>query len=117
MVELAVCALRCCPGFPAVFAIEDVGVLATFQGCLGTSVLLQFVEIFEQKKPGCLLRVIEFDRAAALFPKDIVNISESLFKHELSICPVDCRPHQLSAPAVTDKASPCLLLYWQVSSD
>ncbi len=45
-------------------------------------VLLQAVEVFQEQEPGGLLGVVELGRAAGLFPEDVVDVLEGLFKHE-----------------------------------
>ena len=44
-------------------------------------VLLQPVEVFQEQQPGGLLGVVEFGGAAGLFPEDVVDVFEGLFKH------------------------------------
>jgi len=69
------------PFFPAVGLIEEEGVLFAFEcGFIGF-VLLEGVEVFEKKKPGGLLGVVEFGGAAGFFAEDIVDVLEGLFKH------------------------------------
>lgn len=83
VVASSVLILGCSPAFPAVWLFEDVGVFLAFERCLGGLVLLEIVEIFQEQQPGSLLSVIEFARATRLFPKDVVDIFESLFKHSV----------------------------------
>ena len=45
-------------------------------------VLLQRVQIFQEKEPGGLLGIVEFRGATGLFSEDIIDIFEGLFKHE-----------------------------------
>jgi fumarate hydratase, class I len=44
-------------------------------------VLLQAVEVFQEQQPGGLLGVVQFGGAAGLFPEDVVDVLEGLFKH------------------------------------
>ena len=44
-------------------------------------VLLQPVEVFQEQQPGGLLGVVQFGGAAGLFPEDVVDVFEGLFKH------------------------------------
>ena len=81
MIELAVLDLGRGPGFPTVGFIEDESIFLPVQrGLIGT-ILFKAIEVFQEKKPGRLLRVIEFSRASRLFPEDIVDIFKSLFEH------------------------------------
>jgi len=45
------------------------------------TVLLQPVQIFQEEKPGGLFGVVKFAGSARLFAKNVINISEGLFKH------------------------------------
>ena len=81
VVELAVLALGRGPGFPAVGLVEDVGVFLAVQRGFGGFVLLQAVEVFQEEEPGGLLGVVELGGAAGLFPEDVVDVFEGLFKH------------------------------------
>jgi len=81
VVQLAPAVLWRGPSLPAVGRVEDEGILPSFQGRFRGLVLFQRVEVFEEKEPGCLLRVVEFRRAAALFPERVVDILECLFEH------------------------------------
>lgn len=49
-------------------------------GALGF-VVFEVVEVFEKEQPGRLLGVVELRRAASLFPENVVEIFESLFKY------------------------------------
>lgn len=51
-VDLAVFALRRGPFFPAVGLVKNEGVLLPLQGSLVGSVLLQSVQVFQEKEPG-----------------------------------------------------------------
>ena len=82
VVDLAVLALRRGPAFPAVGLVEDVGVFLPVQRGFVGPVLLQPVEVFQEQQPGGLLGVVEFGRAAGLFPEHVVDVLEGLFKHE-----------------------------------
>jgi hypothetical protein len=42
---------------------------------------LKIVEVFQEEQPGRLLGVIELGSAPGFFPKNVVDISESLFEH------------------------------------
>ena len=75
--------LRCGPGLPAVWLVEDMGVLLAVElGFVGL-VFFEAVEIFQKKKPGSLFGVVEFARTTGLFPENVVDILEGLFKHGL----------------------------------
>ena len=56
-----------------------MAIFLAIQRGFGALVLLQVVEVF-QEEPGALLRVIEFGGATGLFPKDVINVFEGLFK-------------------------------------
>jgi hypothetical protein len=84
VVELTVLALRSGPAFPTIGFVEDEGILLASEGSLGTLVLLKIVEVLEEQQPVGLLGVIEFGGASGLFPKDIIDVLESLFEHNLS---------------------------------
>ena len=89
VVELAVLALGRGPGLPAVGLVEDVGVLLALQRGLVGAVLLQPVEVLQEEQPGRLLGVVELGGAAGLFPEDVVDVLEGLFKHwHLSSAPL-----------------------------
>jgi hypothetical protein len=80
VVELAIFALGCRPAFPAEGLIEDESVFLAVQcGFIG-AILLQAIKVFQKQKPGGLFGVIKFARAAGIFPKDIVDILESLLE-------------------------------------
>ena len=89
VVELAVLALRRGPALPAVGLVEDVGVLLALQRGLGRLVLLQPVEVLQEQQPRRLLGVVELGRAAGLFPENVVDVLEGLFKHSAGGC--DCQ--------------------------
>jgi SAM-dependent MidA family methyltransferase len=48
---------------------------------LGALALFEVVEVFEEEKPGGLLRLIELGSAAGLLAQDIVDVLECLFEH------------------------------------
>jgi hypothetical protein len=81
VVELAVLALGRGPCFPAVGFVEDVGVFFPVESGLIGLVLFQSVEIFQEQQPRGLLCVIQFGCASRLFPENVVDIFECLFKH------------------------------------
>ncbi len=81
VVEAAVLGLGRGPGVPAIGGFEDEDVPLAFQGRLGGLVLFQTVEVLEEQEPGGLFRVVQFGGAAGLFPEDIVDVLERLFKH------------------------------------
>ncbi len=83
MVEFAVLALGCGPIFPSVGRIENMAVFLAFQRGLGAFVLLKIVEVFQEEQPRRLLGVIEFAGATGLFPKDVIDVFEGLFKHSV----------------------------------
>ena len=82
VVDLAVLALGRGPVLPAVGLVEDEGVLLALQRGLIGLVLLQPVEVLEEQEPGGLLGVIQLGGAARLFPEDVVDVLEGLFKHD-----------------------------------
>ena len=81
MVNLAVLALGRGPFFPSVGLVEDVGVLLAFERGFVGFVLLQPIQLFQEKEPRSLLGVVQFGGAAGLFPEDVVDVFEGLFKH------------------------------------
>ena len=81
MVDLPVLALGRGPALPAVGFIEDEGVFLAFQRGFVCPVLFQAVEIFQEEEPGGLLGVVEFRGATGLFPENVVDVFEGLFKH------------------------------------
>ncbi len=80
VVEFAVLALGCGPAFPTILQVRNVTVFLAFQRGLGALVLLKIVEVFEEQQPRRPLGVIEFAGATRLFTKDVIDVSESLFK-------------------------------------
>lgn len=82
MIDFAVLAFGCGPVRPAIGRIEDVVILLAGELGLDRALALQLVQIFEEKKPGALLGVVEFARAPGVLPQHVVDILESLFKHE-----------------------------------
>jgi hypothetical protein len=81
VVDLAVPALGRGPFLPAVGLVEDVGVLLAFERGFVGPVLLQRVQVFQEQEPRGLFRVVQFGGAASLFPEDVVDVFEGLFKH------------------------------------
>gem|GEM_PF-5948500 len=71
------------------------GLLQRLQCGLIGAVLLQSIEVFQEQQPGRLLSVVELGRATRLFPEDVVNVLEGLFKHRhLSSTPsLSCSGH------------------------
>jgi hypothetical protein len=45
-------------------------------------VLLKIVKVFQEKQPRRLLGVVELGCASRLFPEDVIDVFESLFKHQ-----------------------------------
>ncbi len=89
VVELTILALGGGPGFPAVGLVEEVSVsLPVQRGFIG-AVLLQAVEVFQEKEPGGLLGVIQFGGAAGLFPENVVDVFEGLFEHGIFTKPTN----------------------------
>jgi hypothetical protein len=82
VVELAVLALRRRPAFPAIRGIEDVGVWLPAESALHRFVLLQAIEVFQEKQPRGLLGVVELGGAAGFLAEDVVDVFEGLFEHE-----------------------------------
>ena len=73
--------LRRGPRFPAVGFVQDVGILFPFEGGYSRLVLFESVEIFQEEEPGGLLGVIKFAGATSIFPENVVDVLECLFKH------------------------------------
>jgi hypothetical protein len=69
------------PRLPAIGPIEDEGVLLAFQRGFVGLVLLLPVQILQEEELRGLLGVIQLGGAAGLFPEDVVNVLEGLFKH------------------------------------
>jgi hypothetical protein len=63
VVELAVLAFRRSPPFPAIRRIDDVRVALSLELRLQRTILLQRVEILQEKQPRGLLGVVELTRA------------------------------------------------------
>ena len=81
VVKLTVLALGGGPSLPAVGLVEDERIFLALQlGFIGL-VLLQPIEVLQEQEPGSLLDVVQLGRAPGLFPEDIVNVFEGLFKH------------------------------------
>ena len=70
------------PRFPTVGFIEDVGVLLAIEGSFGCFVMLQGIQIFQEEEPRSLFGVVEFARATGVFPENVVDVLEGLFKHK-----------------------------------
>ena len=81
MIDLGVFAFGSGPRFPAIRLIENVRVFFAIKGGFGGFVVLQGVEVFQEEQPGGLLGVVEFAGAAGVFPENVVDIAEGLFKH------------------------------------
>ena len=81
VVNLAVLAFGRGPFFPAVALVEDVSVPLAFKRSFVGFVLLQPVQVFREEEPGGLLGIVQFGGAAGLFPEDVVDVLEGLFKH------------------------------------
>ena len=81
VINRAVLALGRGPAFPTVRFVEDEGVFLTIEFCFGGFVGFEGVEIFQEEQPRRLLGVIEFAGAAGVFPEDVIDIFEGLFKH------------------------------------
>ena len=96
VVQLAVRPLGRCPRTPAIGTIEDASVLPAIQRGLGALVLLKIVEILQEQQPGGLLGVVKLGRATGFFPKDVINISESLLEHG-HLIPTEWRRRRVSA--------------------
>ena len=82
----AVGLLRRGPCGPAMRLIENELVGVADKLGLLSLLALQVVEVFEEQEPGGLLGVVEFRRAPGLFPKHVIEILESLFKHLVQSC-------------------------------
>jgi hypothetical protein len=80
VVDLPVFALRGCPAFPPVRLVEDVGVFPAVQLGFGGFVAFEGVEVFQEQQPGRLFGVVQFAGAAGVFPEDVVDVLEGLFK-------------------------------------
>ena len=104
VVDLAVLALGRGPRFPAVGFVEDVGVFLAVEGGFGGLVVFEGVEVFQEEQPGGLLGVIEFAGAAGVFPEDVVDVFEGLFKHPSSISRCQQSPNSSTAIAWSIRA-------------
>ncbi len=80
VVDLAVLSPGRGPLFPAVGLVEDVGVLLALQRGFVGLVLLQPVQVFQEEEPRGLLGVVQFGGTAGLFPEDVIDVLEGLFK-------------------------------------
>ena len=67
VINLAILASRCGPFAPAVWLVEDEGVLLSLQRSFIGSILLQAVQVFQEEEPRGLLGVVEFGGAACFF--------------------------------------------------
>ena len=85
VVEFAIPAFWGGPGLPSIRFFENVGVSFPVQFGFGSFVLLESIEVFEEKQPRRLLRVIQFRRATSLFPENVVDIFKGLLKHEVNL--------------------------------
>ena len=81
VVDLAVFALGRCPAFPPVWLVEDVGVFLAVQLRFGGFVAFEGVKVFQEQQPGRLFGVVQFAGAAGVFPENVVDVLEGLFKH------------------------------------
>jgi hypothetical protein len=81
VVERPVLVFRCSPTLPAIGGVEDVAVWLPLQRGFIGAILLEPVEVFQEQEPRGLFGVIQFRGATGLFPEDIVNVFEGLFKH------------------------------------
>ena len=70
------------PFRPTMRRVDNVGIGLALKLRLEGALLLQIVEIFEKENPGSLFGVVEFRRAAGLFPEHVVDVLEGLFEHE-----------------------------------
>jgi len=82
VVALAVLTPRRGPRTPAIGTVGNASVLPALQRGLAALVLLKVVEVFQEQQPGSLLGVVKLGRAAGFLPKDVINISKSLFGHK-----------------------------------
>ncbi len=71
------------PSFPSVRLFENVGVFLPIQRGFISLVLLQPVQIFEEKQPRRLFGIIQFRGAARFFPENIVNVAKGLLEHRV----------------------------------
>ena len=81
VVDLPVFALRRSPAFPPVWLVEDVGVFLTVQLGFGGFVAFEGVEVFQEQQPGGLFGVVQLAGASGVFPEDVADVLEGLFKH------------------------------------
>jgi hypothetical protein len=81
VVELAVLPFRRGPALPAIRLVEDEVVGFPVELRFDGFVLLECVEVLQEEEPRGLFGVIKLGRAAGLFPENVVDIAESLFKH------------------------------------
>ena len=81
VVDLPVFAPGRCPAFPPVWLVEDVAVFLAVQLGFGAFVAFKGVQVFQEQQPRGLFSVVEFTGAAGVFPEDVVDVLEGLFKH------------------------------------
>ena len=66
----------------AVFDLAEDFANLVFDGVRpGGFVVFEGVEVFQEQQPGCLFGVVELAGAADVFPEDVVDVLEGLFKH------------------------------------
>lgn len=87
MVDAAVVLSRHRPFRPPELRFKKVFVTFPNQLRLYGLVLLEGVEVFQEKQPGALLRVVQLAGAARVFPQDVVDVFEGLFEHGVVSCP------------------------------
>src|SRR6267378_4717989 len=78
VVKLAVLALGRGPFLPAVGLIENEGILLPLQRGFISFVLLQRIQIFQEKQPRGLLGVVQLAGTSSFFPENVVDVLEGL---------------------------------------
>lgn len=84
VVELAIGGFRCGPGRPAVGLVDHEAVGSAHQLRFLGALVLKVVQVFEKQHPRGLLGVVQLGGAAGLFPEHVVDITEGLFKHQMT---------------------------------
>ena len=80
VVERAVLALGRGPALPAIGCFEDVGVFLPVERRLGGFVLLQPVEVFQEKQPRGLLGGVQLAGATGVLSEHVVDVFAGLLE-------------------------------------
>lgn len=81
VVDLAASVLRSSPGIPAERFVENMGVRLPIQSRRRIAFRLQSIQVFQEQQPGSLLSVIQLAGTPRVFPEDVIDVLECLFKH------------------------------------